>query len=133
MLVYRRQTSFTRMFQRYCLATQSYTLLALQQPFPTRQCTLLHICSVFLCSALPLVLLHSTVCSFLEGKHAESTSFLHILDEDSDNVIYILYTALFLFSYHFSEQGKIPQIFFSHIFTFYMYLNNTHINQVIWH
>ena len=103
LLVYRGQTSFTRMFQRCCLATQSYTLHVLHQLFPRRQCTLLRICSVFLPSTLPLILLHPTVWPFSEGRHAETVSFTSLLDEESENTFYFLCAAacfllsLFLF------------------------------------
>lgn len=115
--MYWRQTSFARMFQRCCLATQSYTLLVLQQPFPKRQYRLLHICSVFLCSALHLIHLHSTVPSFLEERHTESTSSLSPFDEGSE-IFFIFFIKVILLSYHLPRirQNSQRQLFFLLIF-----------------
>lgn len=54
-----------------------------------------YIFALFRCSTLSLILLHLTVCSFLDDRHTESGSFLSPFDEGSDYMFYILYTVAF--------------------------------------
>lgn len=117
LLVYRCQTSFTRMFQRCCLATLSYTLLALQQPFTKRQYYIFALCLAALGTS------SGTFCSlafsFLEDRHIMSISFPSFLGEGSENIFHSLYSC-FCLSTTSPEYDKIPQKFL--FFCLYSYV-----------